>query len=114
LAEDFYVLAAPILPGKMKKYESMIAEIKGPRKKEYQAARRKMGIKHERVWLQHTPMGDFALVSFEGKDTSKIFEKFIKSKDPFDKWFSKQIAEVHGMEISENPPEINELYLDIL
>ena len=66
-----------------------MAEVKGPRKKDYQASRRKAGIKLESIWLQHTPMGDFVLVSFEGKDTSKVLEKFLKSKDPFDKWFAK-------------------------
>ncbi len=114
MAEDYYVLAAPVLPGKLDKWKSMLNEIKGSRKKEYQAARKKMGIKHERVWLQHTPQGDFVLASFEGKDTSKVFEKFMKSKDPFDQWFAKQVAEIHGMEVSTSPPEINELYLDIL
>lgn len=114
MAEDYYVLAAPVLPGKLAKWKSMLNEVKGPRKKEYQAARKKMGIKHERVWLQRTPAGDFVLVSFEGKDTSTVMEKFLKSKDPFDKWFAKQIAEIHGIEVSDSPPSINELYLDIL
>lgn len=58
-------------------------------------------------------MGDFVLVSFGGKDTSKVFEKFAKSKDPFDKWFVKNVQEIHGLEVSNAPPP-NELYLDIL
>jgi hypothetical protein len=114
MAEDYYVLAAPLLPGKFEKWKSMLKEIKGPRKEDYQASRKKMGIKHERAWLQHTPQGDFVLVSFEGKDTSKVLEKFMKSKDPFDKWFAKNLQEIHGIEISTSAPSINELYLDIL
>jgi hypothetical protein len=114
MAEDYYVLAAPIKPGKLEKWKSMIKEVKGPRKADYAASRKKMGIKHERVWLQHTPMGDFVLVSFEGKDTANVMGKFMASKDPFDKWFAKGIAEVHGIEVSDDPPEINELILDIL
>ncbi len=114
MAEDYYTLAAPILPGKLEKWKAMLKEIKGPRKAEYLAARKKMGIKHERAWLQHTPAGDFAIVTFEGKDTSRVIEKFMKSKDPFDKWFAKNIGEIHGIEVSANPPEINELVFDIL
>jgi hypothetical protein len=114
MAEDYYVLAAPVLPGKLAKWKSVLNEVKGPRKKDYQASRKKMGIKRERVWLQHTLTGDFVLVSFEGKDTSKVMERFLKSKDPFDKWFAQSVKEIHGIEVSDNPPEINELYLDIL
>lgn len=95
-------------------WKSVLQEVKGPRKKDYQASRKKAGIKHELVWLQHTPMGDFVLVSFEGKDPSNVMEKFLKSKDPFDVWFSKNIAEIHGIEASASPPPTNELYLDIL
>jgi hypothetical protein len=114
MAEDYYVLAAPLLPGKFEKWEAMLKEIKGPRKKDYQASRKKMGVKHERAWLQHTPQGDFVLVSFEGKDTSKVLEKFMKSKDPFDVWFAKNLQEIHGIELSTSAPSINELYLDII
>jgi hypothetical protein len=114
LAEDYYVLAAPVLPGKLTKWKSMLNEIKGSRRKDYQAARKKMGIKRERAWLQHTPQGDFVLVYLEGKDTSNVMERFLKSKDPFDQWFAKQVAEIHGIEVSTNPPETNELFLDIL
>jgi len=114
MAEDYYVLAAPVLPGKLEKWKGMLKEVKGKRKKDYQASRKKMGIKHERVWLQHSPMGDFVLVSFEGKDTSRVLERFMKSKDPFDTWFAKNLEEIHGIEVSAGPPEINELYLDIL
>jgi hypothetical protein len=98
----------------LEKWKSVLNEVKGPRKKDYQASRKKMGIKHERVWLQQTPMGDFVLVSFEGKDTSKVMDKFLKSKDPFDKWFAQNIKEIHGIEVSSNPASVNELYLDIL
>jgi hypothetical protein len=114
LAEDYYVLAAPVLSGKLEKWKSMMKEVKGPRRKAYQASRKKMGIKHERVFLQHSPMGDFALVSFEGKDTSRVIEKFMKSKDPFDMWFAKNLQEIHGIEVSTSPMEINEIYLDLL
>ena len=44
MAEDYYVLAAPVLPGKLTKWKSMLNEIKGSRRKDYQAARKKMGI----------------------------------------------------------------------
>ena len=113
MAEYYYVLAAPLLPGGLEKWKKMVNEIKGPRKNEYQAARKKMGIKHERVWLQQTAQGEFTLVSFEGTDTSKVLEKFLKSQDPFDKWFARTFKRSTDRGIG-NPPSVNELYLDIL
>ncbi len=74
-------------PGKLEAWKRMVNDIKGTRSKEYQVSRKKMGIKHERVWLQHTPQGDFVVVSIEAKDAPRLFEKFAASKEPFDKWF---------------------------
>ena len=92
----------------------MVKEIKGTKKKEYLASRKKMGVKHERAWLQHTPQGDFVVVSIEAKDAPKLFEKFSASKEPFDRWFVAQIAEVHGIQLPGGAPPTNELDLDIL
>ncbi|MBI3024048.1 MAG: DUF6176 family protein [Thaumarchaeota archaeon] len=114
MSDKYYALAAPILPGKLEAWKNLVNEIKGPRKKEYQASRKKMGVKHERVFLQHTPQGDWVVVSFEGKDASKVFERFMSSKDPFDQWFGKQVSDIHGFQLSGAPPPPNELYLDIL
>ncbi|MGA2665339.1 MAG: hypothetical protein ABSF83_10380 [Nitrososphaerales archaeon] len=114
MPEDHYELAAPILPGKLEKWKSMLGEINGPRKKDYQASRKKIWIRHERVWFQHTPQGDFALLSFEGKDTSKALEKLMNSRDPFDKWFAENLKDIHGIEVATSPVPISQLYLDIL
>ena len=114
MAENHYAFAAPIVPGKLEAWKAMVKEMKGAKKKEYQASRKKMGVKHERAWLQHTPQGDFVVVSIEGKEAPKLFEKFAASKEPFDKWFLAQIAEVHGIQLPSGVPPTNELYLDIL
>ena len=114
MAENHYAFAAPIVPGKLEAWKAMVKEMKGAKKKEYQVSRKKMGVKHERAWLQHTPQGDFVVVSIEGKEAPKLFEKFAASKEPFDKWFLAQIAEVHGIQPPSGVPPTNELYLDIL
>src|SRR5713226_5335704 len=114
MTERHYAFAAPIVPGKLEAWKRMVADLKGPRRKEYQVSRKKMGIEHERAWLQHTPQGDFVVVSIEGKDAPKLFEKFAASKEPFDKWFLGQIADVHGIQVPGGVPPTNESYLDIL
>jgi len=113
MADSHYAFAVPILPGKTDVWKVMVEEVKGPRRKEYKASRKKAGISHEHVWLQHTPQGDFVVVSVVGKNPEKMVERFAASKDPFDKWFMAQIAEVHGVDPNKMPPP-NEDYLDIL
>lgn len=107
-----YAFTTPVLPGKVDAWKSYIREMNGPRNAERNESRRKVGLTVERVWLQNTPMGDFAVVYWEAEDISKVFEGLMKSDTPFDKWFrDKILVEVHGMDISKAPP-MNELLLD--
>jgi len=108
---DYYGFAAPILPGQLDAWKRMAKEMTGTRKKEYSSSRKKSGVKHERAWLQHTPMGDFVVVYLEGKNAEKAMDNLAASKDPFDQWFSKQISAIHGL---TGPPPANELFVDIL
>ena len=114
MGDKYYAFTAPIVPGQLGAWKNLVSELKGAKKKEYQAARKKMGVKHERVWLQHTPQGDFVVVSVEAKDAPSLFEKFANSKEPFDKWFAAQISEIHGIQLPGGAPPTNDLYLDIL
>jgi len=113
MAESHYAFVVPILPGKLAAWKAMVEEVKGLRRKEYKASRKKAGISHEHVWLQHTPQGDFVVVSVVGKNPEKMVERFVASKDPFDKWFMARVAEVHGIDANKMPPP-NEDYMDIL
>jgi len=83
-------------------WKSFVNELKTKRKNEYLSSRKRLGLKHERAWLQHTPMGDFVVVSVEGDKPEKFMDRALASKDPFDQWFAKQIATIHG--ISGAPP----------
>jgi len=107
-----YAFVNPVVAEKLEAWKSYIKEMNGPRNKERKESRKKAGLNVERVWLQHTPMGDFAVVYWEAKDISKVFDGLMKSDAPFDKWFrDKILVEVHGMDLSK-PPPMNELMLD--
>ena len=108
----YYAFVNPVIAGKLETWKNYIKEMNGPRNKERNESRKKIGLTVERVWLQHTPMGDFAVVYWEAKDISKVFDVLIKSDAPFDKWFRDNIlVGVHGMDFSKLPP-MNELMLD--
>ena len=107
-----YAFANPVLAGKIELWKSYIKEMNGPRDRERKESRKKAGLTIERVWLQHTPMGDFAVVYWEAKDIAKVFETLVRSDAPFDKWFrDKILVEVHGMDLAKLPP-MNEPVLD--
>ncbi len=108
----YYAFINPVLPGKIETWKSYIKEMNGPRNKERTESRKKIGLTVERVWLQRTPMGDFAVVYWESKDIGKVFDAVLKSEAPFDKWFrDKILVEIHGMDLSKAPP-MNEIVLD--
>ena len=108
----YYAFINPVITGKMDLWKNYITEMNGPRNHERKESRKKAGLTVERVWLQHTPMGDFAVVYWEAKDISKVFEVLMKSDEPFDKWFrEKVLVEVHGMDFSK-PMPMNEIMLD--
>jgi hypothetical protein len=108
----YYAFTNPVLPGKIEVWKNYIKEMNGPRNRERAESRKKVGLTVERVWLQHTSMGDLAVVYWEAKDIGKVFEALMKSEAPFDKWFrDKILVEVHGMDLSKAPP-MNELVLD--
>ena len=107
-----YAFTNPVIEGKIDTWKAYIEEMNGPRANERKESRKKAGLTLERVWLQKTPMGDFAVVYWEGDDIGKVFERFMTSNEPFDTWFREKIlVECHGMNVS-SPPPMNEMVLD--
>lgn len=88
---------APILPGKLEAFKELVAETQGPRMKEYEQARQRMGITREVVSHMATPQGDFACIFQEGEDLGKAFRMAATSDSSFDAWFRSRITEIHGI-----------------
>lgn len=107
-----YAFFNPIKPNKVEDWKRCVAEMKGARNAELKASRSKVGLTREDVWLQHTPMGDFAVVYWEAPDIGKVFHHLLTSDAPFDKWFRDQVLiAVHGMDPAAPPPPMNEAIL---
>jgi hypothetical protein len=104
-----YSFAVPVVAGKTDTWKGYAAEMLGSRNSEYKESRRRLGLSKEEVWLQHTPMGDFAIVSIECDDPARVNEGFFSSQDPFDQWFREKILiECHGLDPAAPPPPLNE------
>jgi hypothetical protein len=106
-----YAFVNPIKPGKVNEWRGHVKEMTTTQRAAWQASRKKLGLT-EKVWLQQTPMGDFAVVYWEAPDIGKVFHEFLTSSDPFDKWFrDKVLIDVHGMDPSAPPPPMNQVIL---
>jgi hypothetical protein len=98
--------AAPILPGKLEKWEEFHAQMSGARKAEHDASRKRMGMRREVASLMRTPGGDFVCLCHEADDLGAAFEAIMTSQDPYDVWFRENLADIHGLtpDMLSGPP----------
>jgi hypothetical protein len=107
--------AAPILPGKLEAWKQFNDEINGARRKDFETQQHRIGISRQRVWLQHTPEGDMAIIVQEGEDPQRAMEALGKSENEFDVWFKAQLKDIHGLDLSQPlPGPLPELQIDYM
>ena len=99
-----YAFMVPVLPGQEEADRRFFAELQGPRRAEYEAAWRKLGLRTERVWHQSTPQGTAAVVYLEADDPGRFFEGLATSTDPFVVWWRAQILAIHGLDLTQPLP----------
>ena len=107
-----YAFFTPIKPGKTDTWKQYVNEMTGARKAELAASRKRVGLTREDVWLQQTPMGDFAVVYWEAADIGNVFHGLMTSQDPFDAWFREKVfGEIHGIDPTGPMPPMNQQML---
>jgi hypothetical protein len=84
-------------PGKREEAKAIFEEIRETHRSEYEASRRCLGIREEKVWFQGLPQGDMAVVYWEG-DPRAALQEFASSDDPFDEWLKERGREVYHFE----------------
>jgi len=65
---------------------------------------REAGVSREEVWIQRTPMGDFAVISLETDDPGKTFKILSNSNDPWAAKFRDMLTKAHGIDFSKAVP----------
>ena len=98
-----FAITFPIPADKLSQWQSFTGQLMGAKKADYVANRKKLGVR-ERTFHQHTPQGDFVIVTLEGNDPTAAFAKFGQGTDPFTIWFKAQVMEIHGMDLGAPPP----------
>lgn len=105
-----YCFVAPILPGGEDEMKIWVHdELKNSA--DHDRVMRQAGVSREQVWIQRTPMGNFAVSSFETIDPGKTFQALASSNDPWAAKFRDFLNKVHGVDFSKAMP-LNELVAD--
>jgi hypothetical protein len=105
-----YCFTQRIQAGKRDQAKSIFEEVSGPRRQEYEASRRRLGIRREKVWFQSSPDGDMAVVYWEGEDPRAALREFASSEDPFDEWLKERGREVYHFEPAQTLEEDEEVF----
>lgn len=105
--------AIPILPGKTEQWKKFANELNTRYKNEFNQSRKDLGV-YERTFLQTTPTGDMIIVVLEGENPAEAFKKFGEKSDEFSKWFTAQVKDIHGMDLSQKNalPKMPELVVE--
>ncbi len=94
------VLTFPIMTGKVEAWRRFCQELSGSRLQMYITSRRRMGITYERVALVENAYGSTAVTTLEAVDVDRALGQIVTSILPFDRWYRKQVQELHGVDIA--------------
>jgi predicted ester cyclase len=86
----------PLNNGKPRAWDRLTAELQGPRRREYEASRRRLGITREEFRIDPRPDRDHVIVQFETANLERTRKRWTESKHPFDQWLREQILDIHG------------------
>ncbi len=103
---DQICLVLPILPGKTSAAREFQRELDGPRKSDYDASERRIGISKEVWYIAATPSGDQFVAYMESENFNDALSMFVQSREEFDLWFKQQLAQATGVDLND-PPEMS-------
>ena len=98
-------LVIPITPGKSEDARNFMRELEDERKADYDQSERRIGITKEVWYLASAPGGDQFVAYMETPDFGKALSLFSASRDEFDMWFKRRLADSTGLDLN-NPPSM--------
>ncbi len=101
---DHVGFALPVQTSKSADARAFLSELDGPRKGQYAASERAIGITKELWFFQETPNGDLIVAYMESADFGKALGMFAQSKEEFDVWFKERLANATGVDLNSPPP----------
>jgi hypothetical protein len=101
-------LTLPIPPENLELWQRVTAEMAGPRRDEFAAAKRRQGVKRQSVFLEQGPEGPREILIIEADDLGHAFELIQTSQEPFDVWLREMVLDIYKVDLSQPlgpPPE---------
>ena len=96
-------LVIPVMPGKSDDARDFMRELEQERK-DYDQSERRIGITKEVWYLARAPGGDQLVGYMETSDFGKALSLFSASRDEFDMWFKRRLADSTGLDLNNPPP----------
>ena len=94
-------MVLPIPPDKVDVWRRGMAEIAGPRRDEFDSARRRQGVTTTKVWMQEGPAGPMEILVLDTDDLASSFAAMGTSNDPCDVWFRQWVLEVYDLDLAQ-------------
>src|SRR5690242_17999554 len=96
-----HVLALPLLPGKAEAFKQFAAALEGDKKAEYDDSLQRFGGLKERAYSGPSVGNNMVVYIIKGKPTivHDVLKGFGASSEPFDRWFTQQVRELHGVDL---------------
>ena len=108
--------ALPILPGQEDLVRSFGKAVSnsGDLRGEYEASRKRLRIREEKVWVQKTPIGASIIVYWETDDPQRTLCEIAESQDRVDQKLRELIEDAApALDLSQENPLSNELLFEL-
>jgi hypothetical protein len=97
-------LVIPIIAGKTDDARDFMRELEDKRKVDYDRSERRIGITKEVWYIARTPAGNQFVGYMETADFGRALSLFSASRDEFDLWFKRRLADSTGLDLNTPPP----------
>ena len=96
----------PLTPGKTEEWRGWVEVFLSSRRSEFEAFSRRLGLRTQCWYLQHTLQGDRAIMYLEGEDPQRTFQHLRMSQDPFAVLVRQRAKDLFdGFDLTETSPE---------
>ena len=98
-------LVIPVQPGRADDAREFMRELEATRKGEYARSEERIGITKEVWFLAAVGDGEAMVAYMETNDFANALRLFSQSRDEFDVWFKRRLADATGVDLND-PPEM--------
>jgi hypothetical protein len=98
-------LVLPVVSGHGDDARDFMRELEASRKPEYARSEERIGITKEVWYLAPLSDGEILVAYMETDDFAGALGQFSQSRDDFDMWFKRRLADVTGIDLND-PPEM--------